>query len=415
MASNSGTNKRRRTIADILHISDLPIGFIVNVATYLPKPSRAILAAAFSAPSTSWKNDNLMHRLPAISTAIVSAQQWDTLDFEDINKKLANKLTDDDIYAVLKSIDAHDVLKRLKLCGCTNITGIGLNPLRGSVVLEQIDFSLVGKHGIFNCHPQLQSKILEEAVVPILDSIISSNGCSLKHVMFPPEWRGSNAHAESESLNQFRQRYNILYNSRRLNCSKCNSEMDNIVWMRMLQYNVCYDCLKPFCDNCTDNDEDEEHGALNFCGRCDKDFCLDCVPTTECIGCQETMLCGCAGRTCQQCNETKCKECLHTCDGCNRSRCDDCFTYYQCEGINCDKAHCSDCYDGKEYDIKFCEECDSAFCFCCNLGLIKKHGVECRACAPETVPLTMMLDEIAKHKEEMAKLRKASGLEVNIH
>ena len=122
MASNS-TNKRRRTAANTLHISDLPIGFIADVSAYLPKPSRAILALAFTSSSLLQNND-LMHRLQPISTAIVSASQWDILDFEDVEGELANKLTDDDISAVLKSINAHDVLKRLKLCGCTTITGI---------------------------------------------------------------------------------------------------------------------------------------------------------------------------------------------------------------------------------------------------------------------------------------------------
>ena len=144
MASNS-TNKRRRTAADTLHINDLPIGFIADVSAYLNKPSRALLAVALSTPS-SWKNDNDVHQPSLIGTAIISASQWDTLDFEDVNKELANKLTDDDISAVLTCINAHDVLKRLKLCGCTNITGIGLHPLQGSTVLEQIDLSLVGKY-----------------------------------------------------------------------------------------------------------------------------------------------------------------------------------------------------------------------------------------------------------------------------
>jgi len=121
IASNTNTNKRRRTAADTLHISDLPAGFIADVSEYLPKPSRAILAVAFTS-SSLWQNDNLMHRLSPISTAIILAQQWDILDFEDIEKELANKLTDNDISAVLKSINAQDVLKRLKLCGCINIT-----------------------------------------------------------------------------------------------------------------------------------------------------------------------------------------------------------------------------------------------------------------------------------------------------
>ena len=45
-------NKRRRPASDTLHISDLPIGFIVDVSAYLAKPSRAILAIAFHLPSS---------------------------------------------------------------------------------------------------------------------------------------------------------------------------------------------------------------------------------------------------------------------------------------------------------------------------------------------------------------------------
>jgi len=55
MMASISTNKRRRTAADTLHISDLPVGFIVNLAEYLPKPTRAILAATLSAPSSSGK------------------------------------------------------------------------------------------------------------------------------------------------------------------------------------------------------------------------------------------------------------------------------------------------------------------------------------------------------------------------
>jgi len=128
-------------------------------------PSRALLAVAFNAPSSSSWNDYDLHRQSSISKAIVSAQQWDVLDFEDIEKDLAQQLTDDDVYATLTCINARDVLKRLKLCGCTNIKGIGLNPLRGSTVLvEQIDISLVGRYD--NPYPAPESKISEEAVAP---------------------------------------------------------------------------------------------------------------------------------------------------------------------------------------------------------------------------------------------------------
>jgi len=131
MATND-TSKRRRTANDTLHITDLPVGILVDVSTYLSKPSRAIFAAAITAPSSSWKNDNLMHRLSDRSRAIISPLQWDTLDFADIESNLAKKLTDNDIHAILQCISAQDVLKRLKITGCVNIVGHGLKPISRS-------------------------------------------------------------------------------------------------------------------------------------------------------------------------------------------------------------------------------------------------------------------------------------------
>ena len=117
-----------------------------------------------------------MHQLSPISTAIVSASQWDILDFEEIERELANKLADDDISEILKCINAHDVLKRLKLCGCINIIGHGLNPLRGSVVLELLDICFRSKSGKAYFEYRDSTKISLEVTGPILESIISTKG-----------------------------------------------------------------------------------------------------------------------------------------------------------------------------------------------------------------------------------------------
>ena len=69
--------------------------------------------------------------------------EWGTLDFVDVEKSLASKLTDDDIGAILLCIDAKNKLKRLNLTHCYNVVGRGLEPLRFSAVLEQIDLGLV--------------------------------------------------------------------------------------------------------------------------------------------------------------------------------------------------------------------------------------------------------------------------------
>jgi hypothetical protein len=81
MESNS---KRRKTATAVLHITDLPVGILEDVASYLCKPSQALFAVAMSAPSTSWCQYNLVHRPSPATKAIVSSTQWDILDFEDI-------------------------------------------------------------------------------------------------------------------------------------------------------------------------------------------------------------------------------------------------------------------------------------------------------------------------------------------
>ena len=239
MASKS-TNKRRRTAADTLHISSLPIGFIVDVSSYLSKPSKAILALAFTS-SSLWQNDyEVMHRLSPISKAVISASQWETLDFEDVERELANKLTDNDISAVLKSINAQDVLKRLKLCGCINIIGHGLNPLRGSAVLELLDICFRSKSGKAYFEYRDSTKISLAVTGPILESIITTEGCSLKYIMFPHTWLLENSRRENVYLQDIVRRYNELFSTRDMICSKCNVDIQGIAdWLnRSLQNNL---------------------------------------------------------------------------------------------------------------------------------------------------------------------------------
>ena len=52
-------------------------------------------------------------------------------------------MTDKDLAAILVCIDAKNNLKRLNLTHCFGIVGTGLEPLRGSVVLEKLDLGLV--------------------------------------------------------------------------------------------------------------------------------------------------------------------------------------------------------------------------------------------------------------------------------
>jgi len=176
------SNKRQRTTSsnNELHINNIPDGLAVGISSYLAKPSVALFAIAMS-PNNSQEQTE-------ISKAIISATNWNILDFSDIEKSLAAKLSDDDIAKILRYFNVHSKLTVLKLAGCVNITGSGLNMLRSSFAIQQIDLSLVGKHEAPLIEPE--PLLSQDAMLPILDGIISlGGGSSLKQLEFPKKWR----------------------------------------------------------------------------------------------------------------------------------------------------------------------------------------------------------------------------------
>ena len=135
--------KRRRTNDDsISNISDLPDLMLTNITKYLSKPSIPLFAVAVSTQSSSaTSNESITWQPTSTSNAIITGAYGErhTLDFGEIEETLASKVTDDHVRDILICIDAINNLKVLKLIGCINIQGHGLNPLRGSLVLECIE------------------------------------------------------------------------------------------------------------------------------------------------------------------------------------------------------------------------------------------------------------------------------------
>jgi len=393
------------------HINDLPIGFLVEVSSYLCKPSRAIFATALCAPTSSWKKEVDGEKLPAISKAIIAASDWNTLDFVDIEKSLAYKLKDDDLHAVLASINAKQTLKKLMLTNCINIIGHGLEPLRQSNVLQLLDLSLVGKHerpGKVHYDEkghairyQQRDLLSAEVVLPIIDSIISSDGCALKYTVFPEMW-----HWRSDEwatlLSGFAGRYNERFERARLSCAKCSTpdilstSLGNVhPWItdRLLhQNNICYDCLKPICRGCT---EDVWDIKLRCCDMCQKHFCEDCVKVYECEQCSEGVCKECNKR-CYECDGVFCKDgCIPTCDSCGRATCRDCDNVLRCS-ICEDEANCRGCYNGKEYTVDECRCCQEVYCSDC-----VPSDTECWAC--------MKVIKIREQAKEIEELKKKLG------
>ena len=160
---------------------------------------------------------------PKVSRSSNAGNDWHTLDFGDIEKELAAKLSDDNINDILVHINAANKVKRLHLTNCINITGAGLISLRGSTSIEQIDLSLVGAHQRARIHPE--PPISYDLLLPILDSIISQERCSLKQIQFPHVWRIRPA--ADPGFIELLQRYNEMMGNRdAFFCGKCNIRMN---------------------------------------------------------------------------------------------------------------------------------------------------------------------------------------------
>ena len=382
-----GSNKRRRTADSLL--DGLPDVVLTHVASYLAKPSCALFAVALSAPSSSWRECNGEARRQPPTTAIIASSFYGggmEINFADVEKSLSSKLTDDDLHALLVCVDARNTLKRLKLAGCVKIIGHGLEPIRGSLVLEQIDLSLIGHESAW-AEREREQLISKDAVIPILESIVvNAGGSTLKHVALPRSWRSrSPIESQSQLLVQFVERYNQLLENRNAKCSQCDEVCRNEAigeWVERgdyydygMQRYTCWKCIKHFCSG-------DNQCQLNHCARCDKYYCGDCTMICKicrvCRGCK-----GCSGGValtrCNECENDVCEDCIETCKQCHATGCIDCLNALECENEGCDAAHCNLC---EEVEGLFsCEGCGSLRCDDCRFSTISNDwNGACQSC-----------------------------------
>ena len=408
----SSNNKRRKTTTsssnDNKHIIDLPDGILVGIASYLAKPSIALFAITLMADNSQSTQS---------SKAIISSIDWSVLDFNDIEKSLAAKLSDDDINKILWSIDDVSSLEILKLAGCVNITGSGLDLLRLATAIQQIDLSLVGKHELPLIDPE--PLLSEEIVLPILDDIISrGRGSCLKLLELPKKWRNT----ASTQMTQFLERYNDYFRNQEHCCSKCNRVCvltGNEEWIES-EMNECYGtqnytcsgCLNHFCDDEDCADEDGTSYAA-WCKKCEKLYCKVCSSKSRCSTCYIYNCNGCSDmKECEggDCWRVLCNDCYEkkTCHVCNRTRCRSCIDSYQCTLRDCNKVICADCVDVDDNVVggSSCNACRKVFCSteCQYLECSRDASDACSTCLMTTASAyRRKFQECKKENEELCQ------------
>jgi len=420
---NGGDNcntKRARTSSSPIrpnefHITYLPNGIFADIAAYLPKPSRVLFAIAMT---TEIQLQSIETSL--VSKTILSSTNWESLDFGDIESSLSNRLTDNDISNILICINAKSALKSLMLTGCININGSGLRPLRESTALERLDLSLVGYHE----NPEIEPppKISESFVLPILDSIIEKQGNSLHYFQLSSKWREH----QSPELAQTLEKFHLLMESRRIRCFKCDRHIEHAEGCKWystnnddeqedlygLQNYTCCKCLKHFCYY-HDDDEQEEH--LKFCSSCTRKYCKSCSPTMDiCAKCECCVCPTCEDLIeCEDCSDLFCIDCAAIRDCCGERMCFTCKPVLICKGEECNnKLHCVDCFDGEEYDVTYCQECETEKCYNCRLLELRKDRITCNSDFCQSICNKGVKDRIVSENRGMRQFIKRQNAEI---
>ena len=381
----------KRIRRNYISFSEFPDIILQSITDYLHPASQALLVVALTAPSSSpyWQlqSNNIQRQLSPTCKVIISHGQWKILDFETVEDTLAIELRDIDIRALLVCIDALHNLKRLKLTNCSRITGSCLQPLMGSLVLEQLDLDSITESSSDGCYLNVEN------TVPILVSIINDPFNSFKHLTLPStnQWISNNA-----SLTRFLRRYNGLLEYREFNCAGCNgsddcSESDDC-WLEQNIGNVyfpqnftCYQCLLSFCN------EPRNGNIVLYCEKCMRRYCKECVPHAACAICSsleyDNYTCSlCVGEqeteTCKHCMKEYCsshKEVV-TCKKCKLTRCGDCAggPNYTCK--YCSESICIGCNTERSPEMIYCNQCESDMCYKCIEMRGKDAYNSCREC-----------------------------------
>ena len=337
---------------EIQNLADLPNDQLTAIADFLPKTSRALFAVALTAPSASWRATGWRGEPSDASRAIISSTKpsllysarmdrswteemkkewrkvldrtarreyyeahWDVLNFVDIEEDLAKKLTDDDIGAILVCIDAKNNLKKLRLTHCYKLVGYGLEPLRGSVVLEKFDAS--------------KTVVYKEAVVPLLDSIIDADGNSLRHLNLPEDWTKGKARNEAP-LCEFFAKFNQLMLSEALKCAHCEQPCTSDDGF--LSCEIC--CKNRNCTRCVESGDipmwDDDYLFVRSCDHCDLMLCSRCGSHSICEGCNSAFCELCAG--------------IDSVDPAVRCGDNYCYADKRCMGCRMQEGHDTDCH-----------------------------------------------------------------------
>ena len=393
---------------------------MVKILLFMDVPARVQLSR-----SNTHLQTKVFHECP---------QAWQSISFRHVKAEYRDRLSDGDLSKLLKKVNAREVTATLDLCGCKEIRGPGLTPLRHSRILELLN--LQGTMANNNLTPVLW--ILHTVIqfkfwaLHLNYNLFMNPSDALKDFL----WKLRQAKLEQAQetccsccqhlvVDMSRQVVPNIYGLPETHCHKCREPFCKTSTCPM-GVRECQHCGESYCDTCAivapclscgrSFCRDASCGKFSMCTMCGKLCCKDCeglfecdyehcktktnkvcldcgkLPTNVCTNdctlckhCQNLGKCSkCKDQFCVKCSVGSARQCKKCCATlCGKPAC--CEQVQTCHA--CDSTHCKEC--GK---FEFCILCERSFCsyhdrlvdcFKCGMRHCRKCGYHepCKFCA----------------------------------
>lgn len=265
-------------------------------------------------------------------------------------------INDRQLRAFLCKINAKENTHTISLIGCPNVKGTGLEPLRRSQVLQDIDMRNIGTLP-YKGEQGAQygpSSLRHIHVFNILYSILEEMRLSRRNVMvlrrlaFRLHLDPANTNPTIKAL--FEQRESLWSRWNPSRRRQTSSLSDDVTY---------FFCMGPRCEI---NPKPDIQYPVQSCFTCKSQYCHDCAPQLmECSVCDHKYCNDCAmPPTCLECTANKCQWCANItqCSGCKKQCCAS-HGFESCGG-KCNKDFCLDCTEDGE--LLFCVVCNMHYC-----------------------------------------------------
>ena len=234
-----------------------------------------------------------------------SAEGWSRLDFVDLEIGVCENLTDDALGAILACIDAKCKLKQLTLTNCFGIVGQGLQPLRGSEVLEKLDLDSNYRF-IDLATKAFGSRLSAAVVVDILVSVLEADDNCFQRLQVPQEWLTISNDEDRAGPDPYQ--WSGYY--KRGSCDSAiqvlNARFGGIFHPKTLSTYFGFSDVQDLLKNYFRLEHRDPLDDCAFCGSYDQCYACDSCGSVGCSG----WGCGDAPLQCQSCHNVNC------CDRC---------------------------------------------------------------------------------------------------